>query len=173
MKIIDKIKAKEEKNEIFYSFEYFPPKTEIGVDNLLERIERMSSLNPLWVDITWGAGGSTSESTLFLSSYIQNYINVDCLMHLTCRCSSKELIDQTLEQAKKNGIVNILALRGDPPQGTIYNPDKDFFQSACDLVKYIRVIIYIYYRKNIIIIFVLLWQDTLKLILNQRVNRKI
>ena len=139
MKIIDKINTKIKKNEKFYSFEFFPPKTEGGVENLLERIERMSTLNPIWIDITWGAGGSTSESTLFLCSYIQNYLNVDCLMHLTCRCSSKEKIDLTLQQAKKNGIVNILALRGDPPQGQMYDSSKDYFQSAYDLVKYIRV----------------------------------
>jgi methylenetetrahydrofolate reductase (NADPH) len=61
-------------------------------------------------------------------------------MHLTCRCQSKEKIDHALEEAKKNGIVNILALRGDPPQGTInYDSSKDYFQYACDLVKYIRV----------------------------------
>ena len=140
MKIIDKINDKLKKKEKFYSFEYFPPKTEGGIDNLLERIERMATLNPQWVDITWGAGGTTSDSTLFLSSYIQNYLNIDCLMHLTCRCQTKENIDRALEEAKKNGIVNILALRGDPPQGTInYDSSKDYFQYANDLVEYIRV----------------------------------
>ena len=139
MRIIDKIKEKHKKNDNFFSFEYFPPKTEIGVENLLERIDRMSALNPLWVDVTWGAGGSTAESTMFLSSYIQNILNIDCLMQLTCRCSTKDNIDKILEMAKINGIVNILALRGDPPQGQIYDSTKDYFQSACDLVKYIRV----------------------------------
>jgi methylenetetrahydrofolate reductase (NADPH) len=98
MKIINKINEKTKNNEQFYSFEYFPPKTEGGIENLLERIERMALLNPLWVDMTWGAGGTTSESTLFLSSYIQNYINLDILMHITCRCLTKEKIDQALEE---------------------------------------------------------------------------
>ncbi len=53
MKIIDKINDKINKGEKFYSFEYFPPKTETGLENLLERIERMNQLNPLFVDITW------------------------------------------------------------------------------------------------------------------------
>ena len=53
MKIIDKINEKLKNNENFYSFEYFPPKTETGIENLLERIERMGEMNPLWVDMTW------------------------------------------------------------------------------------------------------------------------
>jgi methylenetetrahydrofolate reductase (NADPH) len=138
MKIIDKINEKLKNNEKFYSFEYFPPKTEGGIENLLERIERMALLNPLWVDMTWGAGGTTTESTLFLSSYIQNYINLDVLMHITCRCLTKEKIDEALEEAKNNGIMNLLALRGDPPQGTTYDPSNDYFQYAEDLVSYIR-----------------------------------
>jgi methylenetetrahydrofolate reductase (NADPH) len=53
MKIIDKINEKLKSQEQWYSFEYFPPKTEGGIENLLERIERMAQLNPLWVDMTW------------------------------------------------------------------------------------------------------------------------
>lgn len=139
MKIIDKIKDKIQKNEQFFSFEYFPPKTEGGIDNLLERIERMSQSDPLWIDMTWGAGGTTSESTLYLASYIQNYLNVDVLMHLTCRCLTKEKIDATLEEARTNGIMNLLVLRGDPPQGSNYDYSNDFFTYAEDLVKYIKV----------------------------------
>lgn len=139
MKIIEKINEKLKSSEQWFSFEYFPPKTEGGIENLLERIERMSQLNPLWVDMTWGAGGTTSDSTLFLSSYIQNYVGVDVLMHITCRCLTKEKIDQSLEEAKNNGIVNLLCLRGDPPQGMMdYDFSNDYFQYAEDLVRYIR-----------------------------------
>jgi len=89
--------------------------------------------------MTWGAGGTTSESTLFLSSYIQNYIGVDVLMHITCRCLTKEKIDSALESAKNNGIVNLLCLRGDPPAGlTNYDSSQDYFQYAEDLIKYVR-----------------------------------
>lgn len=139
MKIIDKINDKISQGEFFYSFEYFPPKTQSGVSNLIERIDRMSNLNPLFVDMTWGAGGTTSESTLFLSSYIQNYIHLDTLMHITCRCQSKEKLDFALDQAKSNNLRNILVLRGDPPQGVEnYDFTKDYFQYAEDLIKYIR-----------------------------------
>jgi methylenetetrahydrofolate reductase (NADPH) len=90
-------------------------------------------------NINRGAGGTTSESTLFLTSYIQNYIGLDVLMHITCRCLSKEKIDATLEEAKNNGIVNLLCLRGDPPQGMKdYDSSKDYFQYADDLVRYVR-----------------------------------
>jgi methylenetetrahydrofolate reductase (NADPH) len=53
MKIIEKINEKLKNNEKWYSFEYFPPKTDGGMENLLERVERMANLNPLWVDMTW------------------------------------------------------------------------------------------------------------------------
>lgn len=139
MKIIDKINEKLSQGEFFYSFEYFPPKTQSGLSNLIERIDRMSNLNPLFVDMTWGAGGRTSESTLFLSSYIQNYIHLDTLMHITCRCQSKEKLDIALEQAKFNNVRNILVLRGDPPQGIEnYDFSQDYFHYAEDLIKYIK-----------------------------------
>ena len=86
MKIIDKVNnfLEEEKDNkrTYYSFEYFPPKTDLGklnyrkayqckgVENLLDRIQRMSNMNPLWVDITWGAAGSTAELTLDLCKHI-------------------------------------------------------------------------------------------------------
>ena len=60
-------------------------------------------------------------------------------MHITCRCLSKEKIDATLEEAKNNGIVNLLCLRGDPPNGIKeYDSSKDYFQYADDLVRYVR-----------------------------------
>ena len=55
----------------YYSFEYFPPKTQAGVENLLDRIERMGQTNPLWIDVTWNAGGVTSDITLELCAHIQ------------------------------------------------------------------------------------------------------
>jgi len=58
------------KPHVWYSFEYFPPKTDVGVENLFERIDRMACLNPLWVDITWGAGGTTADLTLEITEHI-------------------------------------------------------------------------------------------------------
>ena len=82
MKIIDKINKNNESGQPYFSFEFFPPKTEAGVQNLYQRMDRMASLNPLFCDITWGAGGSTSELTLEIASKAQKYCGLEMLMHL-------------------------------------------------------------------------------------------
>eukprot|EP00357_Protocruzia_adherens_P033016 CAMPEP_0114993432 /NCGR_PEP_ID=MMETSP0216-20121206/12526_1 /TAXON_ID=223996 /ORGANISM="Protocruzia adherens, Strain Boccale" /LENGTH=592 /DNA_ID=CAMNT_0002357073 /DNA_START=250 /DNA_END=2028 /DNA_ORIENTATION=- len=139
MKIIDKIKKFEEDNELFYSFEYFPPKTEAGMENLFGRLERMSELDPAWMDCTWGAGGSTADKTPQICKFAQNYVGVDVLMHLTCTNMPKEMIDKALAEAKENGVENILALRGDPPAGQDkWEAVEGGFSHASDLVAYIR-----------------------------------
>jgi hypothetical protein len=83
-KIIDKIRLREAENRVFFSFEYFPPKTKEGAVNLYQRVERMACVEPLFCDMTWGAGGSTSEMTLELCSNIQQFLGLDVMMHLTC-----------------------------------------------------------------------------------------
>jgi methylenetetrahydrofolate reductase (NADPH) len=75
MKIIEKINKKIEEGQTFYSFEYFPPKTEDGVKNLHERQKYMNSLRPLFCDITWGAGGSTADLTLTIADKMQNEVS--------------------------------------------------------------------------------------------------
>ena len=102
MKISDKIKEYKKQKKVFYSFEYFPPKTDFGMDNLYSRIDRMSSLGPAYIDITWGAGGSTAERTLDMSKTIQKYFGLDVMMHLTCTNMSIKLIDEVLSEAKKS-----------------------------------------------------------------------
>ena len=74
MKIIEKINSQVDNGETFYSFEYFPPKTEDGVKNLHERQKYMQSLNPLFCDITWGAGGSTADLTLTIADKMQKEV---------------------------------------------------------------------------------------------------
>lgn len=140
MKLIDKIR---EINEVekrpFYSFEYFPPKTEDGVANLYARIERMALLQPAFLDVTWGAGGTTSDLTLEISSNAQNYTGVEVMMHLTCTNMSQEGLRGALDEAKRLGIRNILALRGDPPRGAdAFEAIQGGFSRAIDLVRFIR-----------------------------------
>lgn len=127
----------------YYSFEFFPPKTEAGLDNLLARIDRMSSrLDPLFIDVTWGAAGSTWARTLAVASHAQRYCGVDVLMHLTCTGVTREQIANALQQAKSSGVHNILALRGDPPRGKRSWAQNDVSGGECDraidLVKLIR-----------------------------------
>lgn len=127
----------------YYSFEFFPPKTEAGLDNLLGRIDRMASrLDPLFIDVTWGALGSTAQRTLAVASHAQRYCGVDVLMHLTCTGVTREQIANALQQAKSSGVHNILALRGDPPRGKRSWAVGDVSGGECDraidLVKLIR-----------------------------------
>ena len=96
MKIIDKIKNQDS----FYSFEYFPPKTKIGQQNLYIKIDKMLKSQPLFVDLTWGAGGSTSDLTLEMASKIQNYLCVETQMHLTCTNMNKQKVIDALNLAK-------------------------------------------------------------------------
>ena len=78
MKISSKIKELSSNSDsdspkaprVRYSFEYYPPKTDVAVDNLIDRIDRMAALDPLWVDVTWGAGGTTSDLTLEICKHI-------------------------------------------------------------------------------------------------------
>lgn len=81
----------------FYTFEVFPPKTSIGTTNLVDRIDRMSrTLDPTWVHVTWGAGGSTQERSLELAGAVQG-MGVQCCLHLTCTNMEKKVLDGALK----------------------------------------------------------------------------
>ncbi|KAF7375999.1 Methylenetetrahydrofolate reductase [Mycena sanguinolenta] len=138
MKVIDKIKDHGPSNP-FYTFEFFPPRTDQGFDNLVARIERLSDLNPLAVSITWGAGGSTKERSLDLAAVTQAEYGLDTILHLTCTNMEQGMVDDALKAAKERGIQSILALRGDPPRGEEeWTPTDLRFTHGADLVSYIR-----------------------------------
>lgn len=123
----------------FYSFEFFPPRTDQGFENLIPRISRLCALNPLTISVTWGAGGSTKEHSLELVGLTQSEYGVDTLMHLTCTNMEQGMVNEALKAAKERGIQNILALRGDPPRGQEqWNPVDQRFKHSIDLVKFIR-----------------------------------
>lgn len=139
MKVIDKITEKVASDKVVFSFEFFPPKTEDGVENLFDRMDRMVAHNPAFCDITWGAGGSTADLTLDIANRMQNMICVETMMHLTCTNMPVEKIDHALRTIKSNGIQNVLALRGDPPHGQDkFVQIQGGFACALDLVKHIR-----------------------------------
>eukprot|EP01117_Protostelium_nocturnum_P012738 TRINITY_DN4706_c0_g1_i1.p1 TRINITY_DN4706_c0_g1~~TRINITY_DN4706_c0_g1_i1.p1 ORF type:complete len:596 (+),score=215.73 TRINITY_DN4706_c0_g1_i1:440-2227(+) len=136
MKIIDLIEKRISESKVpFYSFEYFPPKTEKGVENLYDRMDRMSTLEPLWIDITC-LPSSTSKLTFEICQNAQNYFQLESMMHVTCVHASEEEIKDLLDRAKAAGIQNILALRGDLPRGESNN-DRPL-NRAVDLVRFIR-----------------------------------
>ena len=121
------------------SFEFFPPKTEAGLTNLNLRIDRMSTLDPLFIDVTWGAGGTTMSASLAIASYAQQYCGLDVLMHMTCTNLSKDEIRRALQAAKEVGVMNILALRGDAGKGaSTWKQCADGLANATELVKFIR-----------------------------------
>ena len=102
------------------------------------------ALRPLFVTVTWGAGGSTSSRSLELAEICQRQLGMTTCLHLTCTNMSKKVVDEALEAAKEIGVRNILALRGDPPRGHEYRMEgqevdgADVFVWAVDLVRYIR-----------------------------------
>lgn len=139
MKIVDRIKQYEEQGRKFYSFEFFPPRTPAGVTNLYDRVDRLARIAPAFIDITWGAGGSTADLTMELSTNFQNQLCVETQMHLTCTNMPQEQVEIALNKAKEAGIQNILALRGDPPHGSErWEAVEGGFAHAIDLVKFIR-----------------------------------
>lgn len=96
----------------WFSFEFYPPKTPEGVEKLYERLAKMAPYNPLFVDFTWGAGGSTAELTLELTIEARRRFGLLANMHLTCTNMPTEKVTEALAKAKEAGITNILALRG-------------------------------------------------------------
>jgi len=109
------------------------------VSNIYERVERMAKLEPMFVDITWGAGGTTSDLTMELASNFQQQFNLETQMHLTCTNISKESVTDALSKARSAGIRNILCLRGDPPAGQDkWQATEGGFNNAVDLVRYVK-----------------------------------
>ena len=122
-----------------FSFEFFPPKTDKASDELFETIAQLQTLQPSFVSVTYGAGGSTRERTHDLIVRIQRETNLTAVSHLTCVCHSREELVAILGRYAESRIENILALGGDPPR-TLANHDRahDAFQFAEQLVRFIR-----------------------------------
>ena len=134
-----KIKDILEKVRPSFSFEFFPPKNDDGFEQLFTTIGQLESCQPSYVSVTFGAGGSTRSQTIDLVGRIKNEIGLESMAHLTCVGSSKEELRSILDTLQEKGIHNILALRGDPPQGqeTFEKPENGF-SYANELVEFIR-----------------------------------
>jgi methylenetetrahydrofolate reductase (NADPH) len=121
------------------SFEFFPPKTEEGDRNLLERtIPALRETAPDFCSVTYGAGGSTREKTLMIVDRIQREHGLTAVAHLTCVCATKEEVRDLLSQIRALGVRNVLALRGDPPGGGEFQPVPGGFEFSSQLVRFIR-----------------------------------
>jgi methylenetetrahydrofolate reductase (NADPH) len=100
-----------------FSFEFFPPKTEDGERNLRGALEELSKMDPAFVSVTYGAGGSTRERTIDIVTDIKQRYGLEAMAHFTCVGATVEELRGTLDRMREVGIANVLALRGDPPQG--------------------------------------------------------
>ena len=122
------------------SFEFFPTKTDEGERTLLEKtIPALRQLNPDFSSVTYGAGGSTREKTLAIVNRIQREQRLLTMAHLTCVNATRAQTLAVLEQARAFGIGNILALRGDPPDGASeFTKTEGGFEYSYELVKFIR-----------------------------------
>ncbi len=121
------------------SFEFFPPKDEMGFWDLYRTIESLRPLKPDYVTVTYGAGGSTRKKTIDLVSRIKSDIGLETMAHMTCVGATRDEIQEVLDDLNRRGIENVLALRGDPPAGaTTFEPVAGGFRYANELVSFIR-----------------------------------
>jgi methylenetetrahydrofolate reductase (NADPH) len=122
-----------------FSFEFFPPKTEEGLKNLYGTIEELAPLQPSFVSVTYGAGGTTRDLTVDLTSRIKREIGLEAMAHLTCVGHSADEIAAVVDRLRDGGIENILALRGDPPKGaTEFVRPENGFGYAQELTRFLR-----------------------------------
>lgn len=133
MRITEKLMVKDQ----LISFEVFPPKTDSAFESIEWSVRELASFNPDFMSVTYGAGGGTSQYTTKIASLIKNKLDTTALAHLTCASTPKEQIDNILDILKENHIDNILAMRGDIPQG-FEKPQGEYYTYACDLVSHIK-----------------------------------
>ncbi|NOK36791.1 methylenetetrahydrofolate reductase [NAD(P)H] [Corallococcus exercitus] len=122
-----------------FSFEFFPPKTDAGVASLLRTVEELAPLEPGFVSVTYGAGGSTRDRTVELVTHIKKQSGIEAMAHLTCVGHTRDELRDVLRRLDAAGIENVLLLRGDPPQGqTKFEPVPGGFRYAEELVRFVR-----------------------------------
>lgn len=126
-------------NKGFISLEFFPPREKSAWPGFFGQVEKLKEINPLFVSVTYGAGGSTQDYTLEIVNKLKNKMGLEPMAHLTCVGASPDKIRGFMRELSAAGVKNVLALRGDPPQGeNKFIPDSDEFQHASDLVSFIR-----------------------------------
>ena len=131
MKIIDILSL----NKPTLSFEVFPPKKDANYDSVAEATEKIAALHPAFMSVTYGAGGGTSAHTLNIAKNIHDKYGTTVLPHLTCISSTKEHVHAMISRYHEMGFENIMALRGDIPEGG--SPVHDY-RYAAELIREIR-----------------------------------
>ena len=135
MKISDIFKQKEKG----ISFEFFPPKSAEGRAGLMKVVHDLGKYDPLYVSVTYGAGGSTQDRTFNTLKWIREETKLNVMSHLTCIGATRKTMENLLMDYISNGIDNVLALRGDPPKNVPdFDPAKGEFKYAKDLVEFVK-----------------------------------
>lgn len=132
MKISDILKN----NRRTISFEVFPPKSDVSFESVREATEEIASLSPSFMSVTYGAGGGTSKYTLDIAKNINEKYSVPSLAHLSCISSTRATVRSRIEDMRASGIRNVMALRGDIPQGMENMPRE--YKYAAELVRELR-----------------------------------
>lgn len=121
------------------SFEVFPPKKDDEFESVYATLDKLSTLQPDFISVTYGAGGSRSKKTVEIASYIQNTLHINALAHMTCVGNKREDIDKVCEELASANVNHVLALRGDRPA---YMTDEQYesrdFAYANELVSYLK-----------------------------------
>ena len=121
-----------------FSFEFFPPKTDEGERNLRATLEMLRALEPDFVSVTYGAGGSTRDRTVELTHWINQDLGIEAMAHLSCVGRTREELAEVLDGMQRAGIENVLALRGDPPRGeTEWQPHPGGLRYSTELASLI------------------------------------
>ena len=121
------------------SFEVFPPKKDDEFENCYKVLDSLAALNPDFISVTYGAGGSRSKKTVEIASYIQNTLKIDAMAHMTCVGSNSDDILAVTDSLKEVGVNHVLALRGDKPKDmTDEQFEKRIFPHATDLIHFLN-----------------------------------
>ncbi len=122
-----------------FSFEFFPPRDEISAVDFGINVGQLLKLNPSFVSVTYGAGGSTQERTFTLVDYLQNKIGLTTMAHYTCVNATATKVKSDIRKLIDIGIENLMLLRGDPPEQTSnFSFENNEFPHASDLIKMVR-----------------------------------
>jgi methylenetetrahydrofolate reductase (NADPH) len=122
-----------------FSFEFFAPQTDQGVENLMERVRALRILNPAFVSVTYGAGGSSRGRTIDLALRIKRELDIEVLAHVTCADHTRDELRAIFHELRAGSIENVLALRGDPPRDSgAFVAREGGFRYAVDLIELLR-----------------------------------
>ena len=136
MRIDDLLAAQERP---LFSFEFFPPKTPEGETNLHRALRELEPLAPDYVSVTYGAGGTTRETTIDIVTTLKEQFGIEAMAHFTCVNATRDDLRGTLDRMRDAGVENVLALRGDPPKGQErWTPTEGGLEFSRELVELIR-----------------------------------